>query len=462
MSNDIIKKIKLLRQVEPDAAFKETNRKILMMQIKNTLDLGVMRKNTLNTLLETFNVFFPWQMMKTAFRPVLAVLLIFGLILGSGLSVSAAESSLPGDALYSLKLATEKIQVSLTFKEEKKTEKHVELAGKRINEVAKIKDKPVPLVEKSKKINIAVSKFKEEIEGVKANLEKIEKKIEPQKVVEVAKIVDVKANEYQEALQKTVNDLEAPVKEVVVAQVNEGLESVEKVGDKALEVIVKKHVQGEVISPEEEVVKRLEKKIEIVENKVIKVEEQVAALTNTSPSEPASSEEPTEEPTEEPAPPVSSEVRQTTAQIQEATNQVKEVLDQAKELLTSDQKDLGAVLDKVIESKELVKQAEQIAASAAAVSQVGTGAAGTGVNANEDVINNVNTNTNTANINVNTDENANANTNVNVNINTNVNADANTNTNTNTDVNADVNADVNENQNINVNTNSNTNANTNT
>lgn len=440
--NDIIKKIRLLREIEPDGAFKETNRKILMMQIKNTLDSGAVKTN--NALFETFKVFFPWQMLKTAFRPVLAVILIFGLILGSGLSVSAAESSLPGDALYPLKIATEKIQVSLTFKEEKKTEMLVELAGKRINEVTKIKDKTESPAAKSQKINIAVNKFKTEIENVKINLEMLDKKVEPQKVVEVAKIIDTKANEYQETLQKTINDLEAPVKESVAVQINDGLDSAEKIGDKALGVIINKHVQGDVVLSEEEVVGRLEKKIKTVEDKVIKVEEQVAALAAASLLEPDSSEEPAEEPTEEPVPSVSLEIQQTTAQIQEITNQVKEVLTEVKELLTSDQKDLSAVLDKVIESKELVKQVEQIAASAAgAVPQVGADATNTNVNAEADV-NNVNADINT-NTNVNADANVNTDTNVNANADTNVNADTNANMNVNEsqNVNASVESNIN-------------------
>jgi hypothetical protein len=443
MSRDVIKKIKLLRVVEPDAAFRESNRRVLMMQIKNTLDVNADMKEE-NILLETLKVFFPWQIFKAALRPVLTVFLIFGLILGSGLSVSAAEASLPGDVLYPLKLVTEEIQMTLTFKDEKKTEMHVELAGKRINEVTKIKDKTDSPAAKSQKINIAVNKFKTEIDDVKTNLEALDKKAEPKKVVEVAKIIDTKVNEYQDTLQKTVADLETPVKENVAVQVNEGLDSADKTGDKALEVIVGKHVSGEVVLPENEVVERLGKKIETVENKVVKVEEQVAVLNNTS-SASASSEEP--------APAVSSEAEQTKAQIQETTDQAKEVLNQAKELLTSDQKDLGAVLNKVIESKELVKQAEQRATEATAATLPDETNADTNANANTNV--DTNTNVDLTNLNINADVNSNTNTNANTNVDANINANTNSNVNSNVNVNSDA-------SNINVNNNANTNTNTNT
>ena len=439
MSRDIIKKIKLLRAVEPDAAFRESNRRVLMMQIKNTLDVEAETSNTLfETFLETFKVFFPWQIFKTALRPVLAVFLIFGLVLGSGLSVSAAEASLPGDVFYPLKLATEKIQVALTFREEEKTEMHVELAGKRIGEVSKIKDGADSPAAKSKKINIAVGKFKEEMENVKTKLETLDKKVESQKVVEVARVVDTKSNEYQNTLQKTNDDLEASVKESVAVKVNEGLDSAEKTGDKALAVIVDKQRQGGVDLSEEEVVERLGNKIETVENKVVKVEKQIEALNSAAPPMPEVSSNPT---TPAPAP----ETEQTTVQMQETTNQAKEVLNQAKELLNQkeNQKDLGAVLDKVIESKELVNQAGQKATEAtAAAPSPEANASDTNANVNADANANTNVNANVnadTNSNINADVNVNSDTNVNINVNINASAETNkttdssiVNTNTNT------------------------------
>lgn len=386
MSNDIIKKIKLLRTVEPDENFRKTNRDILLMQIKNTLDVA---QKTNNILLEALKIFLPWSLFATMARSALVLFLIFGLALGSVLSVSAAEASLPGDPLYPLKLVTEKIQVSLTFKEEKKTEMHVELAGKRIDEVKKIKDKAEPPVQKSKKINVAVGKFKEEIENVKAKLEVLDKKVESQKVVEVAKIIDTKVSEYQDTLEKVVDELEPPVKKDIKEEINQGLETVEKIGEKALEVIVNKHVKGEAALPEEEVVKRLEKKIEIVENKIAKVEEQVTSLNvNVLPTDSSQNSE------------MPSETVKTT------TQQAKEVLTEAKELIN--QKNLDEALNKVIESKELVKQVEQIVTETAALTSSSEAGADLNVNTNTASVN-ADTNAKTSDENINSDLNSNAN-----------------------------------------------------
>jgi hypothetical protein len=108
-------------------------------------------------------------------------------------------------------------------------------------------------------------------------------------------------------------------------------------------MIVEKRAQGEMVlsgEMEEDVLKRVGEKIEIVEVKVAAVEGQVSGLT--LPVDPAA-----------------------TLVAQQTNDQAKVVLGEAREAL--DQKDLGTALIKTIESKELTKQAEQIAAEAITV-----------------------------------------------------------------------------------------------
>lgn len=233
MSSDIIKKIKLLKKISPDNEWKKSSRELLMMAIRGDAD-RVIRQETWAQ--ELAKILFSWRVLRLSLRPALTLFALFGLVLGSGLSVSASQSALPGDALYPLKLATEKMQVAVTFKKEEQTKLHVELAGKRIDEVKKIKANPLPPQNKNKKINVAIDKFQQEITAVQNKLENLKKTKVPQvAVVEVAKIVNKKANEYQEVLTETTADPE--VFGEVALKLNQGLSMIEELSKQAKQIV---------------------------------------------------------------------------------------------------------------------------------------------------------------------------------------------------------------------------------
>jgi len=232
MRDTIIKKLKTLKNITPSAEWKKSNRQLLMMAIKGGADSGAIEKTWTQ---EFFQFLFPLKVAKLILRPALTLAVLFILILGSGLSVSAAQMALPGDKLYSLKLATEKVQVALTFKKEDKAKVHLELAGKRINEVKKIKENPLPAGNKNQKINVAINNFKQEIATAQVKLENLNAESFKAAVVEVAKIVDKKTNEYHEVLLETTNDPE--VSGEVALNLTEGLSMVEELSKKAKQIV---------------------------------------------------------------------------------------------------------------------------------------------------------------------------------------------------------------------------------
>lgn len=68
---------------------------------------------------------------------IVAVLLLAFVVLTTGtVSVYAAQSSLPGDMLYPVKVGVEKLQVAVTLNPEDKAYLHLKLAQRRIDEVA--------------------------------------------------------------------------------------------------------------------------------------------------------------------------------------------------------------------------------------------------------------------------------------------------------------------------------------
>lgn len=359
MSADLMKKIKGLKRIEARTEWKNSNREFLMSEIKNTMPAA--NETREKWAMELSKIVFPWKVMKLAARPVLALVSVFALVLGSGLSVSASQLALPGDALYGLKIASEKVQVALTFDKKESAKIHVELAGKRINEIKRIKENTDSDEKKVQKINVAMDKFKEEISTVQNKLENLKNESSAETTIEVAQIVDNKTTEYQKDLVTATNEL--PELNDATLNISQSLDLADKTSDAALTMIVEKHAQGEVVfssESEEEMLQRVGEKIEITEAKVTAVQGQVDVLT--LPVDPAA-----------------------TLVAQQTADQAKVALGEAREAL--DQKDLGIALTKAIEGKELVKQAEQIAsdavADAAALSETETEVASCAENCGE-------------------------------------------------------------------------------
>lgn len=381
MSADLMKKIKGLKRIEARTEWKNSNREFLMSEIKSTMPAVDEKWN-----LELSKIIFPWRVMKLAARPAMALMTVTALVLGSGLSVSASQLALPGDALYGLKIASEKVQVALTFDKKESAKMHVELAGKRINEIKRIKENTDSDEKKVRKINVAMDKFKEEISTVQNKLENLNKGSSPEATVEFAQIVDNKTTEYQKDLVTATNEL--PELNDATLNISQSLDLADKTSDAALTMILEKHAQGEMVLSgeieEDVLIKRVGEKIEITEAKVMVVQGQVDVLT--LPVDPAA-----------------------TLVAQQTADQAKVVLGEAREAL--DQKDLGIALTKAIKGKELVKQAEQIAADALAAVPAPTEVANCGEACSENVTEQNSDLTNTSENVKNTETEANTNTN---------------------------------------------------
>jgi len=70
-----------------------------------------------------------------------AVAAVLILLLGGGSTVAAAGNSMPDDLLYPVKLATEQVQLALTFSNMGRAELHAELADRRVAEIIYMADK---------------------------------------------------------------------------------------------------------------------------------------------------------------------------------------------------------------------------------------------------------------------------------------------------------------------------------
>ena len=336
MSADITKKLKALASVTPRTEWKKSNREFLMSRMKNSL---AENPSSEKWAFKLPKIIFPFKVFRLVARPALAVVSVVALILGSGLSVSASQLALPGDPLYGLKLVSEKVQVALTFDKNEETKMHVELAGKRIDEIKRIRDNSDSPQNKAQKINVAMDGFQQEISTVQNNLATIKNDLPAAATVEVAQIVDDKTAEYQKDLTAATTD-ELPAGDNSNEKINQGIDLTETTSDQALAVIIDSQNQvSAAVEQAEDITQKVGDKVSLAEAKVANVEGQLKSLP---------------QPTDE--------VSTSAAEAQQTIDQAKELLTEAHTAL--DQNNLSDALSKATESKELARQVEHIVSDA--------------------------------------------------------------------------------------------------
>ena len=356
--NNLIKQLKSLSETKAGGHCREAwvrdTRAVLME--KATQDAESMPVGEVKQMRFAIDMGAGWQkMMRPAVAMAVIVVLLFG---GSIATVSASYGSLPGDALYSIKIFSEGAQLSLVPGKENKTKMRMDFAGRRLDEVAKLVETPV--VEKEKKIGEAVGRFKKNIEEVNKDLDKIKQQKNKKKAVQVAKDVDRKAEEYGEAIKKAINKVPAESKK----EVKKAKAVVDEVGVKAVEVLIEKHAEGETEEvTEEEIIEKINKKIQQAEETIAEVEgdiEEAAQEAFEEGGEEVVTEEGGEEVVEESE--EGTEVTEGEEPVEgeateETTDQAKENIEEAKVLL--DSKDLLGALGAVKEANTLASAAEE-------------------------------------------------------------------------------------------------------
>jgi len=272
----------------------------------------------------------PVNLFKFVVRPAVLGLLVFGVVFGSwAATVSASYDSLPGDKLYTFKRMAEKAQLSLTSSENKPS-LQVELASRRLEEVAKIAEQPL-ITNQEERAKQAVNNFTEQVQAVKTTLENLSNQKEPGKVVEVAQMVDRKTTEYNLALQKATDSIpDSDITKEVLAASN----AVSDAGIKAIEVIVKKSDGGAGAISQEEMTNKVQEKINMVEQSVSQMSDSTSTIAST---------------------------------VKEGA---KGALLEAKTAMEGN--DLGAVVDRLVEAKNLVNTvvAEDIGSSSSTPASV--------------------------------------------------------------------------------------------
>ncbi len=234
MSNTLKKQLSELThsqdELRPSLHWKKDTKAALLSHItqeqSTSAPLGLQDK-----IAQIYHIFVP-RPISSALHVAVIGLFICGTTLGGwAASASASSQSMPGDLLYSVKLATEKthiLAVSATGNKKEETRLHLASAKKRSKELQKITDKP-KLAEK------VVADLKKSIASAEKTMQDINKEDEV-----VAKEVAKDLTEDTAGIAKTLKEITkdiAGTKVLISREVVEARKEVEETEMAAIEVL---------------------------------------------------------------------------------------------------------------------------------------------------------------------------------------------------------------------------------
>lgn len=275
MSNELRQQFKSL-QHHPhagaaDSAWLTSSKDVLRMQIKNTVSVGVIKRVPLRSKARAFMSWYvfggrPYAIALRVTAAMLAIVLIP--FTGWVSSVNAALLSVSGEPLYNLKIATERVQLSLAADKRTEIKLRTEFAARRADEIVKLSTNSKNHDAKPH-IEATVKRLSAEIATVKTTFADLHNNSEPQEVIDVARTVDSRAEEISKVLSKT-SDVDG-----VSPEIREVKALVDTVSVQAVETLVKsnKDVDAGLVTSKE-IKHTIEEKLKSAE-----VQLEVAVLT---------------------------------------------------------------------------------------------------------------------------------------------------------------------------------------
>ena len=256
MQNPTVEQLKSLKHERaggsPDAQWLVSTRETLMMQIGNTVG-GNERRTGLRAFADAARIFFPQNLAKAMAVPLAVMLLVVGAGAGSTAVVAAAHDTLPGHFLYDVKLAAESLSLRFAGKTER-TERRVEIAGRRLNEMARLTSSPDYDFEKEAKLERVAALFSDEMNAIRKELSDLQDEKDASEAISVALRVEAKADEYQTIFK---HGLFTGRPSFRIALLN-----LDQVSVKALEILVEKQSQASDVLPEAQLSSAVGRKID--------------------------------------------------------------------------------------------------------------------------------------------------------------------------------------------------------
>lgn len=348
---ELIKQLNSLQhKIKADADWKESNRQILVSQIKGQSSLDFVQNNKTR--------FFTRVLPKNIFLPVLKpvaslVLIVFFVGLAWTASVSATKNSLPGDLFYNIKLTTERVQASLTLNNEKRANLEMKFAGRRLDEIVQLMADSE--LDHSQHLNLPLQKFQENMTNVKNSLAKLEKS-DKEAAVKMANLVNEKAKEYVVLLEDQQQKLAINAEEAILAS--------KSTGDKAFALIIQEYETNQTDLSTDQIKEKVQNRINdlqialnkskndidtIINNQKIAAEAAKAAEEAAKAEQEAAEAEAAEEEAEDATEKESGSNQETETEAEESDNESADQADESDVAVTETEEQLA---EESVESNE--------------------------------------------------------------------------------------------------------------
>lgn len=209
-NKNLIKKLKTLKSIRANNSFKISIRDNLMNEIGDVTNINTDRlhkqQNQSTVLQNIINIY------QFNYKTMIPLILILTLLGGGAGATFASQNSLPGDILYPVKIASEKVETILVLNDVKDAKLHLDFATRRLNEINKLSEKG--------KVNVAVvdnavKAYNNELVDVQDILNKTEK----ENSIQIATNLENKLTENKDilrALSKKIDNKDS-LKELSIA-----------------------------------------------------------------------------------------------------------------------------------------------------------------------------------------------------------------------------------------------------
>ncbi len=256
---DVISQLKSLKQVEPNENWVVSVREEILTKapyndaVSNIFYEKPSKMDNLAYIYESITK-------KYSFMPSLATMSIV-LLVGSFFTVTASKSSLPGDPLYSVKLANENMILAVSVSEGEKAKIEIEQAGKRLEELTEISKKSSDVAQQEK-VEQLVANFEQKVNSAQTRMAKINDSDEKKGVASVAKVINIQSEKYSDVLAKTSDNLPAMIQDKVSDKLASAISNNEKINTRSLLIIIETKGGDEGTMSDDEIVEKLKKKMD--------------------------------------------------------------------------------------------------------------------------------------------------------------------------------------------------------
>lgn len=150
-----------------------------------------------------------WEARAVFVRPMAAAGAVMGLMLGGFITTVSASASRPGDILYPVKLATERMQLSFAGSPEERVRLHTQFAGERLQEAVDLTASGS--AGSADQVKTAVDGFKNELSSAHGELSGLSASA-PGQVADAAAALASKADTFSAILSKSEQSAASDVK----------------------------------------------------------------------------------------------------------------------------------------------------------------------------------------------------------------------------------------------------------